>query len=143
MCHPSYKFEIVLSFVICLFSILISTICTVSRSDNACISYRLLTTSRHELPFPDPAEGLLAKFRPLFNDIDGTDELIFKLFVLYWRLIITEAIYIRFCVNVEQNILYSMGKEGASNLVSLLSKSLEPGVDMHNNDCVICSCVLT
>ena len=33
-----------------------------------------------------------------------------------------------------------MGKEGASNLVSLLSKSLEPVVDMHNNDCVICSC---
>ena len=41
---------------------------------------------------------------------------------------------------MEQNILYSMGKEGASNLVSLLSKSLEPVVDMHNNDCVICSC---
>ena len=38
---------------------------------------------------------------------------------------------------MEQNILYSMGKEGASNLVSLLSKSLEPVVDMHNNDCVI------
>ena len=35
-----------------------------------------------------------------------------------------------------------MGKEGASNLVSLLSKSLEPVVDMHNNDCVICSCDL-
>ena len=33
-----------------------------------------------------------------------------------------------------------MGKEGASNLVSLLSKSLEPVVDMHNNDRVICSC---
>ena len=33
-----------------------------------------------------------------------------------------------------------MGKEGASNLVSLLSESLEPVVDMHNNDCVICSC---
>ena len=41
---------------------------------------------------------------------------------------------------MEQNILYSMGKEGASNLVSLLSESLEPVVDMHNNDCVICSC---
>ena len=27
-----------------------------------------------------------------------------------------------------------------SNLVSLFSKSLEPVVDMHNNDCVICSC---
>ena len=35
------------------------------------------------------------------------------------------------------------GKEGASNLVSLLSKSLEPEVDMHNNDRVICSCVNT
>ena len=35
-----------------------------------------------------------------------------------------------------------MGKEGASNLVSLLSESLEPVVDMHNNDCVICSCGL-
>ena len=33
-----------------------------------------------------------------------------------------------------------MGKEGDSNLVSLLSESLEPVVDMHNNDCVICSC---
>ena len=33
-----------------------------------------------------------------------------------------------------------MGKEGASNLVSLLSKSLEPVMDMHKNDCVICSC---
>ena len=44
---------------------------------------------------------------------------------------------------MEQNILYSMGKEGASNLVSLLSESLEPVVDMHNiNDCVICSCGL-
>ena len=42
---------------------------------------------------------------------------------------------------MEQNILYSMGKEGASNLVSLLSESLEPVVNMHNNDCVICSCV--
>ena len=41
---------------------------------------------------------------------------------------------------MEQNILYSMGKEGATYLVSLLSKSLEPVVDMHNNDCVICSC---
>ena len=41
---------------------------------------------------------------------------------------------------MEQNILYSMGKEGASNLVSLLSESLEPVVDMHNNDNVICSC---
>ena len=41
---------------------------------------------------------------------------------------------------MEQNILYSTGKEGASNLVSLLSESLEPVVDMHNNDCVICSC---
>ena len=36
-----------------------------------------------------------------------------------------------------------MGKEGASNLVSLLSKSLEPVVGMHNNDCVICSCEST
>ena len=44
---------------------------------------------------------------------------------------------------MEQNILYSMGKEGASNLVSLLSESLEPVVDMHNNDRVICSCGLT
>ena len=35
---------------------------------------------------------------------------------------------------MEQNILYSMGKEGASNLVSLLSKPLEPVVDMHKND---------
>ena len=35
---------------------------------------------------------------------------------------------------MEQNILYSMGKEGASNLVSLLSESLEPVVNMHNND---------
>ena len=33
-----------------------------------------------------------------------------------------------------------MGKEGASNLVSLLSESLKPVVDMHNNDCVVCSC---
>ena len=33
-----------------------------------------------------------------------------------------------------------MGKEGAFNLVSLLSKSLEPVVEMHNNDRVICSC---
>ena len=33
-----------------------------------------------------------------------------------------------------------MGKEGASNLVSLLTKSLESVVDMHNNDRVICSC---
>ena len=41
---------------------------------------------------------------------------------------------------MEQNILYSMGKEGATTLVSLLSKSLEPVVDMHNNDSVICSC---
>ena len=41
---------------------------------------------------------------------------------------------------MEQNIIYSMGKEGASNLVSLLSKSLEPAVDMHNNDRVIFSC---
>ena len=41
---------------------------------------------------------------------------------------------------MEQNILYSIGKEGASNLVSLLSKSLEPEVNMHNNDRVICSC---
>ena len=41
---------------------------------------------------------------------------------------------------MEQNILYSMGKEGDSNLVSILSKSLEPVVDMHNNDRVICSC---
>ena len=44
---------------------------------------------------------------------------------------------------MEQNISYSMGKEGASNLVSLLSESLEPVVYMHNNDCVICSCVLS
>ena len=44
---------------------------------------------------------------------------------------------------MEHNILNSMGKEGASNLVSLLSKSLEPVVDMHNNDCVICSCAWT
>ena len=44
---------------------------------------------------------------------------------------------------MEQNILYSMGKEGASNLVTLLSESLEPVVDMHNNDCVICSCGCT
>ena len=44
---------------------------------------------------------------------------------------------------MEQNILYSMGKEGASNLVSLLSESLEPVVDMHNNDYVICSCAQT
>ena len=36
-----------------------------------------------------------------------------------------------------------MGKEGASNLVSLLSKSLEPVVDMHNNDCVFCICART
>ena len=43
---------------------------------------------------------------------------------------------------MEQIILYSVGKEGASNLVSLLSESLEPVVDMHNNDCVICSCGL-
>ena len=35
---------------------------------------------------------------------------------------------------MEQNISYSIGKEGASNLVSLLSKSLEAVVDMHNND---------
>ena len=41
---------------------------------------------------------------------------------------------------MEHNILYSMGKEGASNLVSLISKSLELVVDMHNNDRVICSC---
>ena len=41
---------------------------------------------------------------------------------------------------MEQNISYSTGKEGASNLVSLLSESLEPVVYMHNNDCVICSC---
>ena len=41
---------------------------------------------------------------------------------------------------MEQNILYSVGKEGASNLVSLLSESLESVVDMHNNDCVISSC---
>ena len=41
---------------------------------------------------------------------------------------------------MEQNILYSMGKEGASNLVSLLSESLKPVVDMHNSDRVICSC---
>ena len=33
-----------------------------------------------------------------------------------------------------------MGKEGASNLVSLLSKSLEPVTDMHKYDRVICSC---
>ena len=35
-----------------------------------------------------------------------------------------------------------MGKEGAANLVSLLSKSLEPasGGYMHNNDRIICSC---
>ena len=33
-----------------------------------------------------------------------------------------------------------MGKEDAFNLVSLLSKSLEPVVDMHNNYCVIYSC---
>ena len=46
------------------------------------------------------------------------------------------------CHYVEQNSLYSMGKEGASNLVSLLSESLEPVVDMHNNDCVIYSCVV-
>ena len=38
---------------------------------------------------------------------------------------------------MEQNILYSIG---ASNLVSLLSKSLESAVDMHHTDCVICSC---
>ena len=41
---------------------------------------------------------------------------------------------------MKQNISYSMGKEGASNLVSFLSKSLEPVVDMQNYDCVICSC---
>ena len=46
---------------------------------------------------------------------------------------------------MEQNILYSMGKEGGHlqfkpSLVPLLSKSLEPVMDMHNNDCVICSC---
>ena len=40
-----------------------------------------LTKSRHELPFPDPSLGLLAKFRPQFNDTDGMDEPIFKLFV--------------------------------------------------------------
>ena len=44
---------------------------------------------------------------------------------------------------MEQNILYSMGKEGASVLVSLLSELLEPVVDMHDNDCVICSCANT
>ena len=43
---------------------------------------------------------------------------------------------------MEHNILYSMWKEGVSNLVSLLSKSLEPVVDMHNNDRVICSCAI-
>ena len=40
------------------------------------------TKSRHELPFPKPSLGLLAKFRPKFNDIGGTDEPIIKLFVL-------------------------------------------------------------
>ena len=44
---------------------------------------------------------------------------------------------------MEHNILYAMGKKGASNLVSLLSTSLEPVVDMHKYDCVICSCGLT
>ena len=44
---------------------------------------------------------------------------------------------------MEHDILCSMGKEGASNLVSLLSKSLEPVAVMHNNDRVICSCVNT
>ena len=33
-----------------------------------------ITKSRHELPFPDPSLGLFAQVRPLFNDIDGTDE---------------------------------------------------------------------
>ena len=41
---------------------------------------------------------------------------------------------------MEQNILYSMGKEGASNLVSFLSESLEQVVYMHINGRVICSC---
>ena len=54
--------------------------------------------NRHELRFPDSAFCLLATFCPYFNDINGTDEPIFKLFVLNWRFIITEAIYIRFCV---------------------------------------------
>ena len=48
---------------------------------------------------------------------------------------------------MEQNILYSMtmGKVGTSNfyqMVALLSKSLEPVVDMHNDGGVICSCVV-
>ena len=57
-----------------------------------CIKH--ITKSRHELPFPVPSLGLFTQFRPLFNDIDGTDEPISKLFVSNWRLIITTAIYI-------------------------------------------------
>ena len=44
---------------------------------------------------------------------------------------------------VEQNVLFSMGKEDTSNLMLLLSKSVEAEVDMHNNDRVICSCANT
>ena len=120
------------------------------------------------------------------------DEQIFKLFVLKWRLIITGAIYVRFCVECGQKYFIFNGKGGrlqfgvkcqasiymiytlslcrehswrerlvkqetltppghlvsplvciSSFVFSLLSKSLEPEVDMHNNDCVICSCVLS
>ena len=77
------------------------------------------------------------------NAIDGTDgpdfqAVCFKLKINHKGKDLYKVL--RRTDDVEQNILYSMGKEGASNLVSLLSKSLEPFVDMHNNDRAICSC---
>ena len=53
-------------------------------------------------------------------------------------------IYIIFCVECGTEYFIINRKGGhfqfKSNLASLLSKSSEPVVDMHNNDCVICSC---
>ena len=63
--------------------------------------------------------------------------------MIKWILKEVLSLPMRFAKNVEQNISYSMGKEDTSKLVSFLLYSLEPIVDMHNDDCIICSCAST
>ena len=59
---------------------------------------------------------------------------------LKFEINLLEVSYIRFCVERGTEYLIFNGIGGHLQMC-VLPKSLEPVEDMHNNDCVICSCV--